>query len=85
MITFSGSDIAPVGEEVCLTVSGVGAGFSSVVTSGKKEIRHTVKIDPHNKTATICFTIPPGSPGVTVWAKNALDARKSSFTVLAAL
>ena len=82
MIKLGGPRFSDAGERVCVSASGVGAGFSVSVTSGDKEVKVSVVIDPQSHTAEICFTVPPGSKGVTVWAKNAADTRNTTFTIL---
>lgn len=82
MIKLSGPRVSPAGERVCINATGVGNGFSVVVHSGDKLVKVRVVIDPQSHTAEICFTIPPGSKGVTVLAKNAADTRNTTFTIL---
>ncbi len=82
MIKLRGPHVSPAGKRVCINATGVGNGFSVLVTNRGKEVKVRVVIDPQSHTAEICFTIPLGSKGVTVWAKNAADTRNTTFTIL---
>ena len=83
MIKINGPREAAAGERVCLSVSGVGTGFSVVVADGDKKLRFDLVTDPHTGTAEVCFTIPPGSPGVSIWASNSGDRNTTQFDILA--
>ena len=78
MIQLSGPEFGAPGSRVCISVSGVGSGFSVVAVVGKAEIPTTVVLDPKNHRATVCFILPKAdSGGVTVTAANAAGRGKS--------
>ncbi len=76
MIKISGPSAVEVGAQVCLTVTGVGPGFSAnAAVSGSQRIKLKVIHNPAKHRAKICFTIPPGARAVTVHVKNTASER----------
>lgn len=71
MIKLKGPRTAEAGSTVCITATGVGAGFSAVATGTDGSVTLKITINQMTHTATICFDVPASGDSVAVLAKDA--------------
>jgi hypothetical protein len=71
MIKLKGPRTAEAGSTVCITATGVGAGFSAVATGTDGPVALKITIDRIAHSATICFVVPASGDSVAVLAKDA--------------
>lgn len=82
MIRLSGPTFVEPGSTVCITATGVGAGFSAKAVTADSSVKLKVTIDLTKHTATICFVAPSSGAGVSVFASNTGSSTETSHTTI---
>ncbi len=81
MISITGPIFVEPGSTVCITASGVGAGFSARALSSGAAVSLKLKHNPAKHTVTICFKAPEAGQSVTIHVADSSSTSTVSHTV----